>query len=92
MTKYYLTANLPNLVLRRCSSSSFSVQIPFLSRSTHSKVETIRFWSVLDSSMHYADGFVILPGVRHELTMTPFHFNSLAIGTIPAYPREIGKA
>jgi hypothetical protein len=33
-----------------------------------------------------------LPGVRHELTMTPFHFNSLAIGTIPAYPREIGKA
>jgi len=56
------------------------------------KGATIRFWSVLDSSTRSADGFVILPSARHESTMTPFLFNTLAIGTIPAYLREIAKA
>jgi hypothetical protein len=32
-----------------------------------------------------ADGFVILPSVRHEWTMTPFFFNALAIGTTTVY-------
>jgi hypothetical protein len=86
MNKYDLIANPPNLVLRRCSSSSSYVQILFLPRSTHLKAGTIRFWSDLDSSTRSADGFVILPSVRHESTMTPFAFNALAIGTTIVYP------
>jgi len=86
MNKYYLIANPTNLVLRRCSSSSSCVQSSSCQGQRTSKGETIRFWSVLNSSTRSADGFVILPSVRHESTMTPVLFNTLAIGAIPAYP------
>jgi hypothetical protein len=48
-------------------------------------------WSALDFRPRSAEGFVILPSVRHESPMTPFLFNTLAIGTIPANLREIAK-
>ena len=40
------------------------------------------FWLALDFPTRSAEGFVILPSVRHVSTMTPFLFKTLAIGTI----------
>jgi hypothetical protein len=50
------------------------------------------FWLVLDFPTRSAEGFVILPSVRHVSTMRPFLFKPLAIGTILAPLREIVKA
>jgi hypothetical protein len=74
MNKYYLIVDHPNLVLRCCSSSSSCVQILFTA-----KVNVPQKASGF--SARSADGFGILPDVRHESTMAPFVFNALAIGT-----------
>ena len=86
MNKYYLIANPPTLVLRRCSSSSSCIPILFLPDQGTSNRRDHPFWPALDFLTRSAEGFVILPSVRHESTMTPFLFNVFAIGTVPAYP------
>jgi hypothetical protein len=87
MNKYYLISNLTIWCYVALAFKFSSCQGQ---RTSNRRDHPI--WSALEFRTRPAEGFVILPSVRHESTMTPFFSNTLAIGTILANLREIAKA